>query len=435
MSDRYTVRRSSGPVDSILRPPGSKSITNRALVCAALATGASRLSGVLYSQDTEVMLTALQQLGAEYSGSLRDGEVEITGTGGRLSSGDHHLQVANSGTTIRFLSSVATLGNGNIRLEGVARMQQRPIQPLVDALQTLGVEISCAPSGCPPVVIRACGLRGGRTSIDGSFSSQFLSGILLAAPYAEEEVQVQTTGSLVSEPYLTMTTEVMKSFGVFVAGDPESGYLVSGDQQYSPTEFSIEPDATAASYLLAIPAITGGRVTVTGLGSGSIQGDLRFTECLAEMGCQVTVEPDRITVEGRAQRGIDVDMNDMSDTVQTLAVVAMFVEGGTVIRNVAHNRHKETDRIGNLAAELRKLGAVVQERNDGLSISRGSPRPATVETYDDHRMAMSLSLAGLNIDGVVISDPDCTRKTYPDYFRDLEAVVETSRGSPGGDAR
>jgi 3-phosphoshikimate 1-carboxyvinyltransferase len=257
----------------------------------------------------------------------------------------------------------------------------------------------------------------------------------MAAPYAEEGVQVETTGSLVSEPYLTMTTEVMKSFGVSVTGDPESGYLVSGGQQYSSTDFSIEPDATAASYLLAIPAITGGRVTVTGLGSGSIQGDLRFTECLAEMGCRVTVEPNSITVEGRAHRGIDVDMNDMSDTVQTLAVVAMFVEGGTVIRNVAHNRHKETDRIGNLAAELRKLGAVVQERNDGLSISRGSPRPATVETYDDHRMAMSLSLAGLNIDGVVISDPDCTRKTYPDYFRDLEAVVETSRGSPGGDAR
>jgi 3-phosphoshikimate 1-carboxyvinyltransferase len=381
------------------------------------------------------MLTALQQLGADYSGSLRGGEVEITGTGGRLASGDHHLQVGNSGTTIRFLSSVATLGDGTIRLEGVARMQQRPIQPLVDALQTLGVKISCGPSGCPPVVIRACGLPGGRTSLDGSFSSQFLSGILMAAPYAEEGVQVETTGSLVSEPYLTMTTEVMKSFGVSVAGGPEPGYLVAGGQQYSPTEFSIEPDATAASYLLAIPAITGGRVTVTGLGSGSIQGDLRFTDCLGEMGCRVTVELDRITVEGRAERGIDVDMSDMSDTVQTLAVVAMFVEGETVIRNVAHNRHKETDRIGNLAAELRKLGAVVQEREDGLTISRGSQRPATLETYDDHRMAMSLSLAGLKIDGVIISDPDCTRKTYPDYFRDLEAVVETSQHSPGGDAR
>ena len=433
VSDRYAVRRPAGPVDFTLRPPGSKSITNRALVCAALAPGVSRLSGVLCSEDTRVMLDALGVLGAQVDGQLENGEIQIIGTGGRFSSGTHHLEVANSGTTMRFLSSVACLGEGSITIDGIPRMRQRPILPLVESLRRLGVDIQCGENGCPPVVINARGLPGGSASIDGSLSSQFASGLLLAAPLARTSLHVETTGQNVSVPYLNITTEVMKAFGVTVTGNIREGFSIPAPQEYAPCDYAIEPDATAASYLLGIPAIAGGKVTVTGLGQGSIQGDIRFVECLAEMGCEVDIGKSHITVSGRARKAIDVDMNDISDTAQTLAVIALFVQGQTNIRNIGHNRLKETDRIGHLATELRRLGGNVGETEDGLAISAGTLCSATVKTYDDHRMAMSLALAGLEIDGVFISDPGCIRKTYPHYFRDLEAVTGVALDSSAGE--
>ena len=435
VSERYAVRRPTGPIDFTLRPPGSKSITNRALVCAALASGVSRLSGVLCSEDTRVMIDALGVLGVEIKGQLESGEIQISGTGGRFTSGDHHLEVANSGTTMRFLSSVACLGEGCITIDGITRMRERPILPLVEALRRFGVDIQCGENGCPPVVIKAGGLPGGSISVDGSLSSQFVSGLLLAAPLARDNLHVQITGQSVSRPYLNITTEVMKAFGIPVTGNCREGYRISAPQEYTPCDYSVEPDATAASYLLAIPAIAGGKVTVTGLGLGSIQGDIRFVDCLSQMGCEVDIRQSQITVSGRARKSIDVDMNDISDTAQTLAVIALFVEGQTTIRNIGHNRLKETDRIGHLATELRRLGGNVEETDDGLVISAGRLCSATVNTYDDHRMAMSLALAGLKIEGVVISDPGCIRKTYPDYFRDLEAVTGGPRDpSAGGDS-
>jgi len=427
VSDRYAVSRCPGPVDARARPPGSKSITNRALVCAALAEGTSSLSGTLASEDTQVMLAALEQLGIQHSGSLGDEELTICGNSGRFAEGNYFLDVSNSGTTMRFLAAVAALGTGAVHIDGAPRMRERPIQPLIDALCDIGVDGTCGSNGCPPVIIRGTGLPGGSTTIDGGASSQFLSAILMASPYAREDVFASAAGDTVSLPYLDMTVEVMKRFGVNVAMEGTTGYHVESGQVYQATSLDIEPDATAASYLWAIPAIMGGRLTVEGLNRESIQGDVMFLDCLSEMGCTVDYQSNGITVEGRARRGIDVDMNGISDTVQTLAVVALFVEGETSIRNVAHIRHKETDRIGSLARELRKLGADVIERDDGLAITPGSTHGAIVETYSDHRMAMSLALAGLRIDDVVISDPDCTGKTYPRFFQDLEAVTATGQ--------
>lgn len=410
-----------------MRPPGSKSITNRALLCSALGSGESTLTGTLASEDTDVMLAALGQLGISHTGNLSDGLVTINGNNGRIAPGDHRLDVANSGTSMRFLSAVAALGQGTISLDGVPRMRERPILPLVNSLRQIGVDVDCSPNGCPPVVVRACGLPGGTTCVEGEASSQFLSALLLASPCAEKGVLANASNDSVSLPYLEMTVDVMKSFGVEVSVNEATGYHIKAGQAYHGRSFHIEPDATAASYLWAIPAIMGGRVTVEGLTRGSIQGDVSFVDCLSEMGCNVQFQPDGITVEGPARKGIDVDMNGISDTVQTLAVVALFTEGETVIRNVGHIRHKETDRIGNLAVELRKLGADVNENEDGLAITPGILQGAVIDTYGDHRMAMSLALAGLRIEGVEIQDPGCTAKTYPGFFEDLVAITATAQ--------
>ena len=426
VDDRYAVSKCPGPVHMSLRPPGSKSLTNRALVCAALADGDSRLSGVLDSEDTRVMLKCLGQLGVPHTGNLAEGEITISGTAGQLAPGDHNLFVANSGTTMRFVACLAPLGRGRIHLDGIPRMRERPIRPLVEALRQLGIQARCSETGCPPVIVQANGFPGGQITIDSSTSSQYLSGLLLAAPSAQGDVVLSVEGELASRPYLEMTVEVMKRFGVEVTETPNQGYVVKTEEAYCATDFAIEPDASAASYLLAIPAIVGGSVTVSGLSESSLQGDVGFVHCLARMGCQVEFGDNGITVTGRAVRGIDVDMNEISDTVQTLAAVALFVQGETVIRNVAHIRHKETDRIGNLATELRKLGAKVEETADGLQISPGTPTGAIIETYGDHRMAMSLALAGLKIEGVLIDDPQCCEKTYPSFFADLETILATA---------
>ena len=426
MPDRIEIHP-SGPLRGSIRPPGSKSITNRALVCAALAEGQSLLSGALDSEDTRVMMDALRKLGITVEHDVAANRVSVVGCGGRLPASEADLFVANSGTTMRFLTALLALGHGEYRLDGTPRMRQRPIGDLLEALQGLGVHaVSRLKNGCPPVVITADGLPGGRTTIAGDVSSQFLSGLLMAAPYARHVVELIVEGQLVSRPYVDMTLMVMRSFGV-IAPEREPGrFEIAGGRCYKARTYEIEPDASAASYFFAAAAITQGEVTVERLNRRSvIQGDVAFCDCLEDMGCEIREGQTHITVVGRPLSGIDVDMNAISDTVQTLAAVALFAEGPTTIRGVAHIRHKETDRIHALAVELRKLGADVEERADGLKITPRPLRGAEIETYKDHRMAMSMALVGLAVPGVIIRDPECVGKTYPEFFRDLATLAAT----------
>jgi 3-phosphoshikimate 1-carboxyvinyltransferase len=422
LSDRLEIL-TGGPVRGTVQPPGSKSLTNRALVCAALADGSSLLRGALFSEDTEVMIQSLGALGVQVHADSTAGQLRVIGCCGMLPADEAQLYTANSGTTIRFLTAVTTLGRGPYRLDGVPRMRQRPIGDLIEALRALGADVASeAGNGCPPVIVRGRGLAGGRAAIRGDVSSQFLSALLLVAPYAREDVQLEVDGPLVSRPYIAMTERVMESFGVTVDRGAGQAYRVAAGQRYHGQEYAIEPDASAASYFWAAAAITGGRVTVSGLDHSSLQGDVQFCECLARMGCDVRSAGGQTTVTGARLRGIEADMHAISDTVQTLAAVALFAEGSTTMRGVGHIRHKETDRIGDLARELRRLGAHVEELADGLRITPGPLHGSAVETYHDHRMAMSLALVGLRVPGIVILDPGCTVKTYPGYFRDLQAL-------------
>ncbi|HEV3340434.1 MAG TPA: 3-phosphoshikimate 1-carboxyvinyltransferase [Pirellulales bacterium] len=422
MSDDEIEILPRGPVHASLRPPGSKSITNRALVCAALAEGRSTLSGALDSEDTRVMIEALAKLGVDIEARLAEAVVEVEGCGGRLPAREGELYVANSGTTVRFLAALIGLAEGKFRLDGTSRMRERPIGDLIESLRQLGVEARAESAGnCPPVVIRAAGLKGGRATVRGDVSSQFLSGLLLAAPYASQPVTLTVEGELVSQPYVAMTLAVMEAFGVEVSQDGLREFRLPR-ARYRARPYAIEPDASAASYFFAAAAILGGDVTVEGLSKTSLQGDVAFVDMLERMGCRVYYGTDQIRVTGGSLKGITVNMNGISDTVQTLGAVALFAEGPTTITGVGHIRHKETDRIGALATELRKLGASVEELSDGLRITPGALRGAAIDTYHDHRMAMSLALVGLRQPRVVIRDPGCTAKTYPGFWHDLRSL-------------
>ena len=445
-----------GPVTGVIRPPGSKSITNRALLCAAFAEGTSTLSGALRSEDTEVMAGALRSLGVEIEADDNGRTLRIVGRGGKRlprTAEPLSLFVGNSGTTIRFLTAALSAAGGNYRLHGIARMHERPIGDLVDAIAPVlrGSISAVSPGGCPPVQIDATGWSENPIVVRGNVSSQYLSGLMMAAPISGQRVRLRVTGELVSLPYVEMTAQVMRSFGAMLEQhdfDPALGIRfdasASGQERSEETafdvtasgyigrEFKIEPDASAASYFWAAAAITGGTVTVEGLCREALQGDVGFCDVLSRMGCDVSAASatstsgPSLTVTGGPLRGIDIDMNAISDTVQTLAVVALFAVGPTRVRGVAHNRFKETDRIADLARELRKLGARVEEHEDGMTIVPPERRIETgvvLETYGDHRMAMSLALAGLRLPGIRIMDPACTAKTYPEYFADLESIT------------
>ncbi|MFP6618343.1 MAG: 3-phosphoshikimate 1-carboxyvinyltransferase, partial [Pirellulaceae bacterium] len=369
MSNLFTVPTSPGPLDAVIQPPGSKSITNRALVCAALADGPSRITGALSSEDTLVMIKALRQLGATIESDDAGSTLNVRPLATTESDRDLKFDIANSGTTIRFLTALLATQPGSYQLDGTTRMRERPIQDLLDALQQLGVDGTCLhDNNCPPIALTTRGLVGGTAQIRADISSQYLSGLLLAAPRASGDVTLQLDTPLVSTPYVTMTETVMQSFGVQVTHPDPSSYRVASGQSYQGTRYPVEPDASAASYFWAAAAITGGRVLVRGLNVDSLQGDVGFCQCLHAMGCQVEHLDGGTRVTGGPLHGITVDMNAISDTVQTLAVVALFAEGPTTITNVAHIRHKESDRIGDLARELRKLGATIHEHGDGLTI-------------------------------------------------------------------
>lgn len=422
MSNVLAIQPVDHPVVGSVRPPGSKSITNRALIVAALAEGESRLAGVLDSVDTRVMIASLKRLGFTISQDIDAATVVIKGAR-TIPSQQADLYLENSGTSIRFLTALCAAGSGTYRLDGNARMRERPIGPLIDALRSVGVEIkSEAGTGCPPVVVNAHGLPGGELRVKSDLSSQYLSALLMAAPLARRPTQIHIDGTLVSEPYVEMTIRVMQAFGVGCAR-PAANVIAVPSLAYAAREYAIEPDASAASYFFAVAAITGGRVTVDGLSQNALQGDIGFAEALAQMGCLVEWQNDSITVEGRRLTGVDIDMNAISDTAQTLAAVAPFASGSTRIRGVAHMRHKETDRIAALVTELSRLGLRVEEHNDGLTIHPGPMRPARIKTYDDHRMAMSFAVLGLKQPGVEIEDPECTSKTYPRFFQDLQSLT------------
>jgi 3-phosphoshikimate 1-carboxyvinyltransferase len=417
----------SRPIHGIIRPPGSKSITNRALILAALAEGTTKLTGVLDSQDTRVMIESLRRLGLQVTQDVAGCVCVVEGRGGRIPAATADLWLENSGTSIRFLTSVCALGRGEYRLDGVERMRQRPIGDLVRALEPLGAKIRFEreSSDCPPVVVdgRASWMRGGSTTIHGDISSQFLSSLLMAAPACEQPVSVVVEGELVSKPYVMMTLQMMRAFGAVIDGPEDLSRFESLSQPYRARGYDIEPDASAASYFFGAAAVTGGQVTVSGLSKNALQGDVEFVTALEQMGCEVLWGHDEITVSGRPLRGIDIDMNAISDTAQTLATVAVFANGPTRIRNVGHMRHKETDRVAAVVTELRRAGIHANEHPDGLTIHPGTPQPAEIQTYDDHRMAMSFSLLGLRVPGIRICDPGCTAKTYPGYFDDLASLV------------
>lgn len=426
MSSSQLMKPVSGPVSGSIRPPGSKSITNRALILSALAKGTSTLTGVLDSVDTAVMLESLNRIGILVKHDSETQTCRITGCGGRLSVEKADLWLENSGTSIRFLTSVCCLGSGHYRLDGSKRMRERPIIDLVDTLQTLGASVDCEDpaGGCPPVIVRGQRLAGGAASVNGDISSQFLSSLLMVAPCAKNSVELSVAGELVSKPYVTMTLEMMKSFGIAATyPDDLSSFKISSGG-YRAIDYDIEPDASAASYFLAAAAITGGTVTVEGLSKTALQGDVLFASALEQMGCEVTWDDASVTVTGRELRGVDIDMNAISDTAQTLAVVATFASSPTTIRCVGHMRHKETDRIAAVVTELKRAGLRADEFDDGMTIYPGPAKPAAIQTYDDHRMAMSFALLGLKHKGIQILDPGCTSKTYPHFFEDLQTLCD-----------
>ncbi len=436
---RRLIQPVKGTLDAVIRPPGSKSITNRALLIAAMAGGESTLRGALDSDDTQKLIDCLHRLGIEIKASQKRDVLTVAGCGGNIPNASAEMLVGNSGTTIRFLTAALAIAGGTYQLDGIERMRERPIGDLVEALKDAGVEIDAlSAGGCPPVKIASNRWEGGTIRIRGNVSSQYLSGLMMAAPLAEGPVIIEVGGELVSQPYIDMTISVMQRFSVAVEQNVKPSmvrqFRIAGGQSYRGSDYEIEPDASAASYFWAAAAICGGSVTVLGLDYQSLQGDVNFVDVLKQAGCRVErLESDwndatvgSLKVTGPATSAVNVDMSDISDTAQTLAAVALFLPGKTTITGVGHNRVKETDRIGNLAIELRKLGATVEEFDDGMSIEVARTCGAEIETYDDHRMAMSLALVGLRQEGVEILDAGCVSKTYPQFFEDLETVTGTN---------
>ena len=406
--------------------PGSKSLSNRALLLAALAQGTTKITNLLESDDTRHMLNALKQLGIKYTLSENKTECTVIGNAGAIHSEKlQELFLGNAGTAMRPLCAALCLGTGAYLLTGEPRMKERPIGHLVDALREAGVKISYKENeGYPPLLIEANGLRGGDVKIDGAISSQFLTALLLAAPLAKEDMTISIIGELVSKPYIDITLHIMKEFGVDVVNDNYQTFRIKGGQNYKAVEtFMVEGDASSASYFLAAAAIKGGTVKVTGIGKKSIQGDVLFVDVLEKMGAVVEWGDDFVSVSKGELHAIDMDFNHIPDAAMTIATMALFVEGTTTLRNIYNWRVKETDRLFAMATELRKVGAEVEEGEDYLKITAPKVlKHAAIDTYDDHRMAMCFSLLALDPVSVTINEPECTAKTFPTYFDVLKSI-------------
>ncbi len=414
--------------------PGSKSISNRTLLLAALAEGVTEVKALLASDDTRYMLDALRQLGVSWTQHNESRDYRVEGAGGAFPVKRVDLFLGNAGTAFRPLTAALALSHGDYRLSGVPRMHERPIGDLVDALRQLGADIVCLENeGYPPLAIRPAQIKASdRVSVRGNVSSQFLTALLMAAPLAQRDVTIEVVGELISKPYIEITLNLMSRFGVEVERQGWQAFTIRAGQTYrSPGVIHVEGDASSASYFLAAGAIGGGPVRVEGVGKASIQGDVRFAEALARMGAEVSMGDNWI--EARAPKSgklkaIDLDCNHIPDAAMTLAVAALFAEGTTILRNIASWRVKETDRIAAMATELRKVGATVEEGPDFIKVtppytSRLTPH-ASIDTYDDHRMAMCFSLVALGNVPVRINDPKCVAKTFPDYFERLSSITK-----------
>ena len=426
LPDELEIVPLTAPLAATVRPPGSKSVTNRALVCAALAHGTTTLRGVLVADDTEAMLHCLHDLGVQLRVDRAAGVVEVVGTRGRVGGDGAVLDARMSGTTSRFIAPVAALGRATVVLDGAPQLRARPMGELFDALRALGAGIE--PLGEPdrlPVQIDGHGLEGGPLSVRGDVSSQFLSALLLSAPEMARGLDVEVVTELVSVPYVELTLRVMQSFEARSEWVDARHIHVDGAGYRSPGTYEVEPDASAASYFFAAAALCGGSVTVEGLGTTSLQGDVAFVDALERMGALVERHPDHITVSGTGSlHGIEIDMADISDTAQTLAVLAPFADSPTRVTGIGFIRRKETDRIAAVVTELVRLGIDAVEEPDGFLIRPGTPHPGVVRTYDDHRMAMSFALMGLRSPGITIADPRCVAKTFPGYWTALERLRE-----------
>ncbi len=422
-TDPYPIRPRA-KVDARFRPPGSRSLANRALPIAALAEGESLLSGIGANDDTRVMRACLEALGITFSQQGR--ALHVQGGAGRLKAPRDVLDVGASGTTARFLCAACTLAEGPLTLDGAPRMRERPIQELAEALQQLGADVRVlGTGGCPPLAIGGGGLPGGRAVVDARASSQFVSALLLAAPCAERDVEIHLkAGALVSRPFVEMTLDVMRAFHAAPEWIGETALRIPAGG-YQAAHYEVEADAQSAVYGFCAAAICGGRAEVQGIPRASLQADLGILDALRAMGCRVSRDAEAITVEGPSGRlrGIEVSGRDWPDAVLALAVTALFAEGPTTIRDIAHLRIKESDRLAALECELQRLGARAEARDSSLRIEpmAAGPLPAVVETYDDHRMAMSFALAGLAAPGIAIQGPACVAKTWPEFFDVLES--------------
>jgi 3-phosphoshikimate 1-carboxyvinyltransferase len=432
--ERLTLTPFEKPFRAKLSPPGSKSLTNRALVMAVLADGPCTVSNVLVADDTVVMMDNLRRLGFTLDASADGKTLTIQGLGSRIPMEQAELFCGNSGTTIRFLTALCALGRGVYTLDGVARMRQRPIGALTGMLKSLGVAATHAPGsdGYPPVQVMGNGLPGARISYGSEVSSQYLSAVLMVAPYAQNEVQVDLVGPQTSWPYIAMTMQLMDTFGVTpeLMRDKTTGVpsrIIVPQERYAKTDYTVEPDASAATYFLATAAVRqGASVTIENLGKRSLQGDVGFADVLHKMGADLVFGKDFITVTGTGTlEGIDADFSTMPDAAMTLATVALFAAGPTTIRGLHTLRVKETDRLAALQAELTSLGATATIDGDTLTIEPPATiKPAEIKTYDDHRMAMAFAVAGTVAAGVTIMEPECVNKTYPGFFADLERLRE-----------
>jgi 3-phosphoshikimate 1-carboxyvinyltransferase len=409
------ARRAAGTV----RLPGSKSISNRVLLLAALARGETEVVGLLDADDTRVMREALSKLGVSFSGNT------LKGVGGPFPVKEADLFLGNAGTAFRPLTAALAFSGGEYRLSGVPRMHERPIGDLVDALRGIGARIDYAgKEGYPPLTVHPGKLSLSNLRVRGDVSSQYLTALLMALPLSGKPARIEVQGELISKPYVEITLNVMKRFGIEVKRTGWRYFDVPAGTYKSPGKAYVEGDASSASYFLAAGAVGGGPVRVEGVGRGSIQGDVRFTEVLERMGARVSMGEDWIEVSGSKVKAVDLDLNHIPDAAMTAAVLALFADGPSVIRNVASWRVKETDRLAAMATELRKLGAQVEEGSDFLKIHPGKLKPGVaIDTYDDHRMAMSFSLVALGGVPVRINDPKCVAKTFPSYFEVLKEIL------------